>query len=196
MVRIGRTLGRVQLTLLAVFAVLGWVSSTHVSAATITGQQLSLQVNSPDFSAGGSLPTAATCDGAGRPPVIRWSTPPAGTKSMLIVMETEPGPPRPGDPQDTVGDYSWTLYNIPAKVRSTARNPGTTGHNSHNPDLAYAPPCSQGPGAHTYTITVYALSQRLKVPADGATGDLLKAQAAALTRASGSITAVVTRSTP
>lgn len=163
-------------------------------AAEVMLTRTDLKVSSPDFSAGGTLPVNFTCDGAGEPPIVRWSTPPTGTKSFMVLMETEPGPPRPGDPPTNSGDYSWTLYDIPAKVRSTAKKQGVTGHNSHNPELAYAPPCSQGPGEHTYTITVYALSRRLKVSAASANGDALKALAGTITLESASITTVATRS--
>jgi len=188
--RVGRTIG--WLCLSATFAITAALPSP-AQAATLLHRATDLTVSSPDFTMGGTLPVKFTCDGAGEPPVVRWSTPPTGTKSFMVLMETEPGPPRPGDPPTTSGDYSWTLYDIPAKVRSTAKKQGVTGHNSHNPELAYAPPCSQGPGEHTYTITVYALSRRLKVSAASANGDALKALAGTITLESASITTVATR---
>ena len=67
------------------------------------------------------------------------------------------------DPAGQVKWY-WTLYNIPAEVRSLAKNArgiGTLGNNSINGQCAYAPPRSKGPGNKTYVITVYALSSLL-----------------------------------
>lgn len=153
------------------------------------------QISSPDVARGGELPVSATCDGAGVPPTIRWRNVPEGTVSFLLIMDTEPGPPRPGETQTSEGDYSWTLYDVPATTRSTsARRHGTTGHNSHNPDLAYAPPCSQGAGTHTYTITVYALSQRISLAQSRATGDRLKARARGITLSKATFTVTATRS--
>lgn len=151
-------------------------------------------VSSPEFASGGQMPVTTTCDGGGVAPVIQWSAPPRGTKSLVLLMETEPGPPRPGEVQTGGGDYSWTIFDIPATTRSTkARTSGRIGHNSHNPSLAYAPPCSQGPGEHTYTITVLALSRKLGLAPGGVTGDVLKVAAAPITLASASIEGKVTR---
>ncbi|MBY0263177.1 MAG: hypothetical protein K2Q20_12585, partial [Phycisphaerales bacterium] len=42
----------------------------------------------------------------------------------------------------------------------------TWGQNTVNRKNAYAPPCSQGPGDKTYTITLYALSAEAVLPKD------------------------------
>ncbi len=154
-----------------------------------------LRISSPDVVRGGELPVSATCDGAGLPPTIRWRHVPSGTVSFLLIMDTERGPARPGETPTTDGDYSWTLYDVPAATRSTAATRhGTTGLNSHNPDFAYAPPCSQGAGTHTYTITVYALSARIGLAQSRATGDRLKARARGITLSKATFTVTATRS--
>jgi formylglycine-generating enzyme required for sulfatase activity len=64
--------------------------------------------------------------------------------------------PAPGE-----SHWYWVLYNIPASVHSLAKDTsgiGTLGNNSVNGKTAYAPPCSQGPGAKSYTYALYALS--------------------------------------
>ena len=169
--------------------VMAGIAPAHASESTWP-----FTVWSPAIAADGNLAAASTCDGAGTAPIIRWSAPPKGTRSFLVLMSTEPGPPRPGEVAVSGGDYSWTRYNLPAKARSTAARGGETGHNSHNPELAYAPPCSQGPGEHVYTVTVYALSSSLTLPAAAATGDSLIAQASRSILAQAAIEGKVTRS--
>jgi phosphatidylethanolamine-binding protein (PEBP) family uncharacterized protein len=58
------------------------------------------------------------------------------------------------------------LYNIPANTTSLAKNTkgvGTFGNNSIDREIGYAPPHSKGPGAKTYVITLYALSEPLEI---------------------------------
>ena len=53
---------------------------------------------------------------------------------------------------------------------------GTLGKNFLGKGLGYTPPCSQGPGLKIYTITAYALSEKLSLEPNSATGDaILKA---------------------
>jgi phosphatidylethanolamine-binding protein (PEBP) family uncharacterized protein len=62
--------------------------------------------------------------------------------------------------------WYWVLYDMPATVDhiDAGVNPtAKVGTNSVNNQLAYAPPCSKGPGAKIYTLTVYALSAQPKL---------------------------------
>jgi phosphatidylethanolamine-binding protein (PEBP) family uncharacterized protein len=59
--------------------------------------------------------------------------------------------------------WYWVLYNIPPDVESLPKNVtgvGKLGNNSVNGRMEFTPPHSQGPGAKTYTLTLYALSQK------------------------------------
>lgn len=103
--------------------------------------------------ADGTMPIAFTCDGQSKSPSVAWTAGPAGTVGYAIAMHHVPGP---GDTH-----WYWVVYNIPATTLSVAAGQasiGTLGTNSVNANLAYAPPCSKGPGAKMYTISVYALS--------------------------------------
>jgi phosphatidylethanolamine-binding protein (PEBP) family uncharacterized protein len=59
---------------------------------------------------------------------------------------------------------------------------GTFGLTSDGPDLRYYSPCSQGPGAKTYTFTVYALSAAptFTVPPAEITGPVVTSAIASL----------------
>ena len=118
-------------------------------------------LRSPEVPDGGNLPREFTGDGSSATLPLEWSGAPAGTTSYALIMHHI-------DPQGVIKWY-WTLYNIPAEVRSLPKNVrgvGTLGNNSINGRTEYAPPHSQGPGAKTYICTVYALSSapRIGVP--------------------------------
>ncbi len=111
-------------------------------------------LSSPDMQSGGTMPVAFTCDGQSLSPSLSWTNGPTGTKGYAIAMHHVPGP---GDTH-----WYWVVYDIPLSVHSVAAGgpaPGSVGTNSVNNQLAYAPPCSKGPGPKLYTITVYALSK-------------------------------------
>jgi len=112
---------------------------------------------SPAFTNGGRLPVEYTGDGASSTPPLEWNSPPPGTKAYAVIMHHI-------DPQGKTKWY-WTLYNIPADVRSLPANVhgvGILGNNSVNGRIGYAPPHSKGPGDKTYVLTLYALSTPLQ----------------------------------
>ncbi|NCU90240.1 MAG: hypothetical protein EBV63_06130, partial [Actinobacteria bacterium] len=51
-------------------------------------------VGSPDFSTGGLLPKANTCDGLGISPALTFSGVPSNAQSLAVMMDTIPGPLR------------------------------------------------------------------------------------------------------
>ncbi|MCP4356504.1 MAG: YbhB/YbcL family Raf kinase inhibitor-like protein, partial [Chloroflexi bacterium] len=117
-----------------------------------------------------ALPIEYTCDGASATLPLTWNGAPAEAASFAVVMHHAAGP-------DDVHWY-WVLYNIPADVTSLSKNStgiGELGTNGVNGNLAYAPPCSQGPGEKVYTYTVYALSAlpQFSVPATQVSRDVL-----------------------
>lgn len=129
--------------------------TTVVAVTTTAGSvaKTSFTLTSPDMVAGGAMPIAFTCDGQSQTPSLSWTNGPTGTTGYALVMHHSPGP---GDTH-----WYWVVYNIPLttiKVAAGASAAGTLGTNSVNSQLAYAPPCSKGPGLKTYTYTAYALS--------------------------------------
>ena len=72
------------------------------------------------------------------------------------------------------------LYNIPAATLSIPDNSksiGTFGINTVDGKATYTPPCSQGPGAKIYVLTIYALNAapNITVPNTQVTMEILKA---------------------
>ena len=132
-------------------------------------------VGSPDFSNGGILPTIHTCDGAGISPAISFDGVPAEAKSLVLIMDTIPGPLRPGE-VDIGNHFYLTIYYIPPSttlIPVGATNIGTLGQNFQGKKLGYTPPCSQGKGLKEYTFTAYALSSLLKIDPNSATQSVL-----------------------
>ncbi len=110
--------------------------------------------------ADGRLSIECTCDSksAPRAPALAWGMPPEGTKAFAIVMHHIT--------RDNDTHVYMVVANIPSatgELKSGETNVGTWGQNTVNRKNAYAPPCSQGPGDKTYTLTLYALSAEAKL---------------------------------
>lgn len=106
------------------------------------------------FQNNGNYPKIYTCDSLSYSPPVSWKNIPAGTTSFAITMHHIP--------KDGGKHVYMLLYNIPMTINSISENErkiGIWGKNTHNNILGYAPPCSKGPGAKPYIITVYALSK-------------------------------------
>ena len=142
-----------------------------IATPTNSTTSKNLNIASSDIDESGNFSKEITCDGAGRSPQISWSGIPSGTKSIAITMHSEPGPPRPGE--TVTGNHGYLiLFNIPPTVTSIpggSKTIGILGQNFLGKSLGYTPPCSQGPGAKKYTITVYALTSDLTLKAAEAT---------------------------
>jgi phosphatidylethanolamine-binding protein (PEBP) family uncharacterized protein len=148
----------------------------------------SFQLSSPVAADGGTLPAEFTCDGAGVSPPLRWTSPPAGTREFALMMTTLPG--------DGTTKWNWVLSGVPATIASLDRastDVGTPGIGSDGPLPGYQPPCSQGPGAKTYTFTVYALSSAPSLPPGRVTGAALTSAIAPVTLSSATLSLTYTR---
>jgi len=131
----------------------------------------SLVLSSPDFKNGGTFPKDFTCEGKGISPSLSWSNVPTNTQSLVLIMDTSPGPLRPGE-VDIGNHFYLTVFNIPKSARTIAAgatNVGVLGQNFQGKTLGYTPPCSQGPGSKKYSIYLYALSSKLNISAQEAT---------------------------
>ena len=173
------------------------VTSLPIVKSTSTKESDSkLTISSKDVSSSGELNKSNTCDGPGISPALAWSGAPKSTKSYAITMDTIPGPLRPGE-TEAVKHFYFTLFNIPVtttSISSGAKNIGTIGRNFKDNQPGYSPPCSQGPGAKIYTITVYALSSELTLAAQDATEDALIKAMAGKVLASGELSVTYSRS--
>ncbi len=114
-------------------------------------------LTSTEVKDGGALPMDYTGDGSGATLPLAWKGAPAGTKGYALIMDhVAPG---------NVMKHYWTMWDIPAATISLPKNVSGVGKvgTSFKGHIGYEPPHSQGPGAKTYVLTVYALSAPLQI---------------------------------
>src|SRR5262249_48834375 len=89
---------------------------------TLTGLtgaiKMALTLSSSAFTPGGSIPVEYTCEGKDVAPALEWSGAPAGTKSLVLIMD-DPDAPDPQAPKMTY--VHWVLYDIPPGVTGIPR---------------------------------------------------------------------------
>lgn len=113
---------------------------------------MAFTLNSPAFGDGEPIPIQFTCDGEGRSPALAWADPPAGTRSLVLILH---------DPDSTrKHDFvHWILFNIPTEPAGLVEGQGAAiclpGLNDFG-DPAYGPPCPRL-GEHRYVFDLYAL---------------------------------------
>jgi Raf kinase inhibitor-like YbhB/YbcL family protein len=122
-----------------------------VVAATATGAGR-LALSSPAFAQGERIPQRYTCDGAGVIVPLRWTAPPAGTRSFALFVN-DPGAP-------VAGGFTHRLaWNIPLRARSlrgAAPVEGASGRGTPG----WVGPCPPS-GVHRYVFKLYALRSPL-----------------------------------
>ena len=121
---------------------------------------LALVLMSSQFTPGGAIPAAHTCQGADRAPALHWSGVPANARSLALVVD-DPDAPDPRAPKMTW--VHWVLYDLPPTAHSLPEGatratlpPGTReGRNDWN-QPGWRGPCPPI-GRHRYVFKLYAL---------------------------------------
>ena len=123
-------------------------------------------LSSAAFTDGGNIPSKFTCDaGTTNPsPALAWKDAPAGTKSLVLIMD-DPDVPMPG------GFTHWVLADIPATAKELPEGfqVGSLGvsANSGFRRPGYAGPCPPT-GVHHYHFKLSALDVETIGVAQGA----------------------------
>jgi phosphatidylethanolamine-binding protein (PEBP) family uncharacterized protein len=151
-----------------------------------------LRLTSAVMADGGTMPARHTCDDLGVSPPLAWDGVPDGTGAFALLATTIAPDGK---------KWNWVLYNLPASQRELAEgqtDAGTFGRTSDGPALAYAAPCSQGPGEKFYTFTLYALDAPLTFAGapSTVTGDLVEAAIAGHVLAESAFSVGYTRPVP
>jgi hypothetical protein len=133
------------------------------------GDIFAMKISSSAFQHQSFIPSKYTCQGNSISPDLLWRDIPAGTKSLVLIME---------DPDAPMGLWThWILYNIPPEITSLAENvkvlpKGTEqGLNTLN-ETGYVAPCPPS-GTHRYYFRLYALDTVLQ-PNNKFTNETLK----------------------
>jgi hypothetical protein len=122
-----------------------------------------LELNSPDFSSGGSIPKQFTCDGADISPALAWNDPPGATQSFALIAD---------DPDAPVGTWvHWVLFDLPANARALPQNipkkeqlaDGSRQGRNDFRKIGYGGPCPPPGRPHRYFFKLYALDTKLNL---------------------------------
>jgi len=121
---------------------------------------MSLTLTSPTFVDGGEIPVRYTCEGEDVSPPLAWSAPPAGTRSLALIVD-DPDAPDPKAPKTTW--VHWVLYNLPPAAGSLPEGVGRgalpAGAREGRNDwqrTGYGGPCPPV-GRHRYFFKLHAL---------------------------------------
>jgi Raf kinase inhibitor-like YbhB/YbcL family protein len=146
-----------------------------------------MRLVSTDISDGKMLAAKYTCAAGADAvsPALQWMQPPRATASFaLIVHDMEP---RPRKGVDDI--LHWMVWNMPAGANSLPENVSpasadlpdgshqTNGNTGQGGNFGYRPPCppQDVPVAHHYAFELFALDQKLDLPANATRADVMKA---------------------
>ena len=118
---------------------------------------MKLQVGSPAFHEGGTIPRKFTADGENLSPPLEWSGVPEGTKCLALICD---------DPEAPMGTWvHWVLYDIPANrtslnegvpVNESVKGIGIQGITDFK-HTGYGGPAPPHGKPHRYYFKLYAL---------------------------------------
>jgi Raf kinase inhibitor-like YbhB/YbcL family protein len=117
----------------------------------------SFSLTSSAFAHGGAIPRRHSCDGADRSPPLSWSTPPAGTRSLALILD---------DPDAPSGRFiRWLAWGITPDAGGLAEGelPPLEGRNDFG-TVGYRGPCPpRGHGLHHYRFRLHAVGQDVRL---------------------------------
>jgi Raf kinase inhibitor-like YbhB/YbcL family protein len=126
--------------------------------------QSSFILSSSAFRDGSAIPSRYTCQGQDVSPPLTWEGAPAGTRSLVLVID-DPDAPDPRAPRVTW--VHWVVYNLPPETRGlvegaarTGLPPGTAQGRNGWGRRGYGGPCPPI-GRHRYFLKLYALDNVL-----------------------------------
>lgn len=117
-------------------------------------------LSSPDLEEGGVMPSRFTAPGENISPALRWSQPPAGTRSLALSC-FDPDAPSPA------GFWHWMILDLPAEIHELPEGAGASDlmldgaamhlKNDAGTHAWYGPYPPEGDGAHRYIFALHAL---------------------------------------
>jgi Raf kinase inhibitor-like YbhB/YbcL family protein len=154
-----------RIVLVCVFAILliACGDSDKDSSATSPREE-STGLTSDSLEPDQPMPVLFTCDGEDRSPGFSWGEPPAGTQSLMLLMEDLDAPG---------GTFThWLIYGLDVSVRSVqegvekleqpANAPGIQIENDFG-EIGYAGPCPPAGNPHRYEFRLVYLDSPIEV---------------------------------
>ena len=123
-----------------------------------------IRLTSADFSHGGSIPRAHSCEGENLSPALAWEGVPVDHRSMAVVCD---------DPDAPRGTWvHWVLYNLPGTTVELSRGvpalpelpSGARQGRNDSGEIGYSGPCPPAGKPHRYYFRLYALDIMLTLP--------------------------------
>lgn len=140
-----------------------------IQQKTITIPTIPMIIASDAFKNNDYIPAKYTCDGLNISPPFRFADIPADTASLVLIVD---------DPDAASGDWThWLVWNIPSETASLEENSipaaAVVGKNDFE-ENQYGGPCPPK-GTHHYQFKLYALDEKLNLPANSNKEELLAA---------------------
>ncbi len=136
---------------------------------------MAIQISSPAFSEGSTIPKKFTCDGQNVSPQLAWTGIPAGAKSLALITH---------DPDAPSGDFvHWVIFDIPPALSGfpegvpttpNVQGVGTQGNNGAG-KTGYMGPCPPRGKPHHYMFQLYALDEALGLQPGSKRADVVQA---------------------
>ena len=136
---------------------------------------MTLELHTDAFQQGATIPTLYTGEGADLSPPLKWSFPPLGTQSFVLICDD------PDAPRQTY--THWLVFNLPAEtqelaegVTGTAGLPNGTRQGTNDfGQLDYGGPLPPPGSPPRYFFKLYALDCLLKLASGATKHELLEA---------------------
>lgn len=121
---------------------------------------MEINLKSPSFEEGETIPVRFTCDGEDISPELVWESIPTECRTLAIICD---------DPDAPMGTWvHWIIYNIPADLGGLEEGipsddilpSGAVQGNNGWRRIGYGGPCPPG-GTHRYFFKIYALDTTL-----------------------------------
>jgi Raf kinase inhibitor-like YbhB/YbcL family protein len=126
-------------------------------------------LTSSAFAPGGTIPRPYVCDGEDRSPPLSWSAPPAGTRSLALILD---------DPDAPGGRFihwlAWAITPDAGELGEGEAAPleGRNGFGS----VGYRGPCPpRGHGPHRYRFQLHAVDEELRLASGAGVRELEQA---------------------
>ena len=137
----------------------------------LPGASASIDLRSPAFRDGGTIPKRFTCSGEGTSPPLHWSRVPDDARELELLVE---------DP-DADRFVHWTVLGIPASEDGLAAGdlPAEAFETENGfGDKGWGGPCPpEGDDPHRYVFALYGVDEPLGLDRDASSDDVRKALA-------------------